>query len=94
MERKGGGDGRDSEEGIPQDLAVLGYPEGLSWLCVVDNCLYTRRGASVLSLDSQDASTPRGYTHPHPWPGLVAAAPHLSCLLLPPQGFCSHSCWP
>lgn len=69
VERKGGGDGRDSEEGIPQDSAVLGYPEGLSWLCVGDTASTQDEGPLSLSLDSQDASTPRGYTHPHPWPG-------------------------
>lgn len=60
MERKGGGDGGDSEEGIPQDSAVLGYPEGLSWLCVGDTAPTQDEGPLSLSLDSQDASTPRG----------------------------------
>ena len=69
MERKGGGDGRDSEEGIPQDSVVLGYPEGLSWLCVGDTASAQDEGPLSLPADSQDASAPRGYTHSYPQPG-------------------------
>lgn len=90
VERKGGGHGRDSEEGIPQDSVVLGYPEGLSWLCVGDTASTQDEGPLSLPPDRMLLLHKDTHIHTHglaggccPLPVLPASS--FSVLLLPPM---------